>query len=171
MDFLASHRAHVGEDAERLIAVMDEVFGVVRKPLAERLRKHRAFLAEHVLARPLDAIAVYGLSAADCTSALTSSAGAVRDDAMMAVDDLAVALDAGDAAAVGNFVRGLMASMRRGVELCEAARTGARRELVDGHAVLAADTAFQLYRYFMEMVERVLTGFAPTSMLALRGKR
>lgn len=171
MDFLASHRAHVGENAEHLIDTVLGVFGVVRKPLAEQLRKHRAFLADNILSSPADAIAVYGLTPADCTGALMTDAARVRDETMLLVDVLVHGLERHDTAAVGQFVRALMASMRHGVELCGAARGGSRKELIDGQGVLAADSAFHLYKYFVEMVERVLESFAPTSALALRGKR
>lgn len=163
MEFLTAHRAHVGEESRALIARIESVFGVVRKPLGSRLRAHREFLSESILAKPAEALALYRLDPTFAADEATRIAEEVRDELMAVLDRFLRAVDAGDVQGLRALGDALTTRMELGIGLW-----AAQPRLSDLRTILAADSAFHLYRYLLEILERCLDALGPRSALDLR---
>ncbi|MEM6532320.1 MAG: hypothetical protein AAF654_06840 [Myxococcota bacterium] len=160
MDFLTTHARNVEEETEALVQKVRATDSYVREPLRKQLRKHREFLRANIEARPTEVLSLYGV---DASRAELPDTGAIRDRAIARLDALGLDIRANRPEAVVEFLRDNAAVIRAGIELCAQVRARNAESLSSAEAqtALAADTAFHLHRYIVEMLKRIFDGFAP----------
>ncbi|MEO0813030.1 MAG: hypothetical protein AAFY60_09225, partial [Myxococcota bacterium] len=128
--------------------------------------KHRQFIHDNIVCDVNDACAFYG--APSQVSNSDEVAGTHRDAAMLTFDRLLEHLD--DSSSVREFFAPIVAAVEAGFALWQA-RSDRELHPDDVSVIVAADTAFQLHRYVVEILSRVLKSFAPQSALALQCAR
>lgn len=186
-----THAAYIARIVGEFVPLAESVFPMLRRPLAARLARHRAMIAEHVRSDSRPVLMIYGRSLSDEQAILLRSLEErCQRERLSSLDALAADLRAGTPMAISSFVRVLMDDLAESLSIHARfmRREGGRFELPSGevdpdtnrvareldiHAgdlgrIILGDTSFRTLLYFLEVASGVMTEARPKSALALR---